>query len=270
MAKLIIILTILNFAPAILAGPTAPPAGKSSNLTADFIKNLRDTFPALQKPPSLSNSGTSNTTVPFSTIAEIVSKAINNYKGGSSSSMPTLSSSNFLDTIIGFLTNGLLTGLKALLTPVAILLIIIINIVKQLLRVVLWLVEALLKTLLDGLGLGGLSKSLYQLLTQVQDLVNDLLNTVDDLLEQLSLIKEFNEKTNGLSRAKRDTAQFTLRQMWKAIKAFLKTGQFAASTAVSTATLPVTLPIKTAMLPVKAALVPVKAAGKSLVEQLKS
>lgn len=190
-----------------------------------------------------------------------------NYFAASSTSKPP---SNLSELIIGFIANGITTGLKALLTPVAILLIIIINVVKQLLQVVSWIVDALLKTLLDGLGMGELKTSLVKLLTQVEDLVNDLLDTIDDLLEQLSLIKDFDKITSGMSRRKRDTAEFTLRQLWKGIKLFLKTGKFAASTAISTATLPVTLPLKAAMLPVKVAAVPVKAAGKSLYNQLSS
>lgn len=247
------------------------------------------------------------------------------------------------ELIIEFLVKALLAGLKGLLTPVAILLIIILKVVEVLLNVVLWIVEALLKTLLTGLGMGELGTSLVNTLNQVKDLVDTLLVTLEELLEDLSYVRDI-EKTTGTrvkravkdkaldyagrgskkvgstvythvvhpvvspfepiflpfkmifklfrpmlkpifnflndqlftdtidtsdtvdtndtidpaSRRRRDTAQFTLRQLWKGVKGGAKVGKFAGSTAISTVTLPVTLPIKTATLPVKAGLFPVK------------
>ncbi|KAH0560898.1 uncharacterized protein LOC123265130 [Cotesia glomerata] len=319
--KLVLIILFSYFAKeAIAAGPSAP----QKNLTEEFIKNLRNSFPDLQKKlntqstPTLTGGSTNGAAGALA--AGVLAKALGSTKGG------TPKADDIPELIIEFLVKALVAGLKGLLTPVAILLIIILKVVEVLLNVVLWIVEVLLKTLLTGLGLGELGTSLVNTLNQVKDLVDTLLNTVEDLLEQLSYIKDI-EKTTGTrvkraikdrafdyagrgskkvgstvynrvlkpvvspfepillpfkmisnflndklftdmndtidtidpaNRKRRDTAQFTLRQLWKGAKGSAKVGKFAGSTAISTATLPVTLPVKTVFLPVKAGLFPIK------------
>ncbi|CAD6215779.1 GSCOCG00000591001-RA-CDS [Cotesia congregata] len=201
--KLVFIILLSYFAKkAIAAVPSAP----QKNLTDEFIKNLRNSFPDLQKKlntqstPTLTG-GSTNDGAAGALAAGVLAKALGSTKGG------TPKADDIPELIIEFLVKALIAGLKGLLTPIAILLIIILKVVEVLLNVVLWIVEALLKTLLTELGLGELGTSLVSTLNQVKDLVDTLLDTVEDLLEELSYIKEI-EKTTGtrVKRAIKDSA----------------------------------------------------------------
>ncbi|KAG8040884.1 hypothetical protein G9C98_001872 [Cotesia typhae] len=200
--KLVLIILVLYIAKK---ATTADPSAPQKNLTGDFIKNLRNSFPDLQKKlntqtiPTL--TGGSMNGAAGALAAEVLAKALGSTKGG------TPKTDDIPELIIEFLVKALVAGLKGLLTPIAILLIIILKVVEVLLNVVLWIVEALLKTLLTGLGMGELGTSLVNTLNEVKDLVDTLLVTLDKLLEDLSYVKDI-EKTTGtrVKRAVKDKA----------------------------------------------------------------
>lgn len=82
--KLVLIILVLYFAKkATAAGPSAP----QKNLTDDFIKNLRNSFPDLQKKlntqttPTL-NGGSTNGAA-GTLAAGVLAKALGSAKGGS-------------------------------------------------------------------------------------------------------------------------------------------------------------------------------------------